>query len=206
MSNDLTRVQLFFKDKLSSRISTSSKTSKEFSSPFSLNLFDYDLFDEDIQKITNLIILTDKFNSLNIRLSHNLSSSNTLSKLLRKISLKKQFKSLGFYIKNLNDELLNVFLEFIGKMQETVNSLKLKIKYNDEKKEESICGKILENLIKCNCLDSLHFDKFHFSSENNIKLLENVVSENKSLKNLIFNNCTFYKRYFSIDISKSRWY
>ena len=201
MSNDLTRVQLFFKDKLSSRISTSSKTSKEFSSPFSLNLFDYDLFDEDIQKITNLIILTDKFNSLNIRLSHNLSSSNTLSKLLRKISLKKQFKSLGFYIKNLNDELLNVFLEFIGKMQETVNSLKLKIKYNDEKKEESICGKILENLIKCNCLDSLHFDKFHFSSENNIKLLENVVSENKSLKNLIFNNCTFYKRYFSIDIS-----
>ena len=201
MSNDLTRVQLFFKDKLSSRISTSSKTSKEFSSPFSLNLFDYDLFDEDIQKITNLIILTDKFNSLNIRLSQNLSSSNTLSKLLRKISLKKQFKSLGFYIKNLNDELLNVFLEFIGKMQETVNSLKLKIKYNDEKKEESICGKILENLIKCNCLDSLHFDKFHFSSENNIKLLENVVSENKSLKNLIFNNCTFYKRYFSIDIS-----
>ena len=201
MSNDLTRVQLFFKDKLSSRISTSSKTSKEFSSPFSLNLFDYDLFDEDIQKITNLIILTDKFNSVNIRLSHNLSSSNTLSKLLRKISLKKQFKSLGFYIKNLNDELLNVFLEFIGKMQETVNSLKLKIKYNDEKKEESICGKILENLIKCNCLDSLHFDKFHFSSENNIKLLENVVSENKNLKNLIFNNCTFYKRYFSIDIS-----
>ena len=201
MSNDLTRVQLFFKDKLSSRISTSSKTSKEFSSPFSLNLFDYDLFDEDIQKITNLIILTDKFNSLNIRLSHNLSSSNTLSKLLRKISLKKQFKSLGFYIKNLNDELLNVFLEFIGKMQETVNSLKLKIKYNDEKKEESICGKILENLIKCNCLDSLHFDKFHFSSENNIKLLENVVSENKSLKNLIFNNCTPHKRYFSIDIS-----
>ena len=133
MSNDLTRVQLFFKDKLSSRISTSSKTSKEFSSPFSLNLFDYDLFDEDIQKITNLIILTDKFNSLNIRLSQNLSSSNTLSKLLRKISLKKQFKSLGFYIKNLNDELLNVFLEFIGKMQETVNSLKLKIKYKRRK-------------------------------------------------------------------------
>ena len=97
MSNDLTRVQLFFKDKLSSRISTSSKTSKEFSPPFSLNLFDYDLYDEDIQKITNLIILTDKFNSVNIRLSQNLSSSNTLSKLLRKISLKKQFKSLGFY-------------------------------------------------------------------------------------------------------------
>ena len=202
MSNDLTRVQLFFKDKLSSRISTSSKTSKEFSSPFSLNLFDYDLFDEDIQKITNLIILTDKFNSLNIRLSHNLSSSNTLSKLLRKISLKKQFKSLGFYIKNLNDELLNVFLEFIGKMQDSVNSLKLKIKYCDEKIEENICGKILENLKKCNAgLDCLQFEKFNFSSENNMKLLENVVNKNKCLKNLIINNCTIHNRSFSIDIS-----
>ena len=198
MSNDLTRIQLFFKDKLSERI----KTSNEFSSPFSLNLFDYDIYDEDIQKITNLIILTDKFNSLNIRLSQYLTNSNTLSKLLRKISLKKQFKSLGFYVKNLNDELLNVFLDFIGKMQETVNSLKLKIKYNDEKLEENICGKILENLVKCNNgLDSLHFEKFNFFSDNNMKLLENVISENKSLKNLIFNNCIFHKRYFSIDIS-----
>ena len=202
MSNDLTKIQLFFKDKLSERISNQSKASNEFSSPFSLNLFDFDLYDDDLQKITNLIILTDKFNSLNIRLSHNLSNSNTLSKLLRKISLKKQFKSLGFYIKNLNDELLNVFLEFIGKMQDSVNNLKLKIKYCDEKIEENICGKILENLMKCNAgLDCLQFEKFNFSSENNMKLLENVVNKNKCLKNLIINNCTIHNRSFSIDIS-----
>ena len=201
MSNDLTKIQLFFKDKLSERISNQSKVGNEFSTLFSLNLFDYDLYDDDIQKITNLIILTDKFNSLNIRLSHNLTNANTLSKLLRKISLKKQFKSLGFYIKNLNDELLNVFLDFIGKMQETVTSLKLKIKYNDEKIEENICGKILKNLVKYNSLDSLYFEKFNFSSENNMKLLENVVLENKSLKNLTINNCTIHKRCFSIDIS-----
>ena len=56
MSNDLTKIQLFFKDQLSERISDPSKAN-EFSSSFSLNLFDYDLYDEDIQKITNLIIL-----------------------------------------------------------------------------------------------------------------------------------------------------
>ena len=94
MSNELTLIQLFFKGQLSDRISNPIKNN-EFSSPFSLNLFDYDLFDEDIQKIIDLIILTDKFNSLNIRLSNTLIDTNTLGKLLRKISLKKQFKSLG---------------------------------------------------------------------------------------------------------------
>ena len=103
MSSDLIRNQLFFKDHLSERISDPQKQN-EFSSSFSLNLFDYDLYDEDIQKITNLIILTDKFNSLNIRLSNTLKDSNTLNKLLRKISIKRQFKSLGFYIKIKNED------------------------------------------------------------------------------------------------------
>ena len=111
MSTDLTRNQLFFKGTLSDRISNPSKNN-EYSVPFGLNLINYDLFDEDVQKITNLIILTDKFNSLNIRLSDTLTDSNTLSKLLRKISLKRQFTSLGFYIKYLDESLLTVFLDF----------------------------------------------------------------------------------------------
>ena len=201
MSSELTKIQLFFKDKISERISNPTKTN-EFSSQFSLDLFDYDLYDEDIQKITNLIILTDKFNSLNIRLSQTLIDENTLSKLLRKISLKKQFKSLGFYIKNLNDDLLNVFLDFIGKMQESVVNLKIKIKFGDEIVEENICGKILENLGKgIGGFENLTFDKFNFSSENNMKLLENVDSKNKNLKNLIINESIFHNRTFSIDIS-----
>ena len=201
MSNELTLIQLFFKGQLSDRISNPIKNN-EFSSPFSLNLFDYDLFDEDIQKIIDLIILTDKFNSLNIRLSNTLIDINTLGKLLRKISLKKQFKSLGFYIKNLNEELLNIFLDFIGKMKDSIVNLKIKIKFNDEKTEERICGKILENLLKGDgSLDNLILEKFNLSSENNMKLLEQIISKNKNLQNLEINDSIVHNKCFSIDIS-----
>ena len=201
MSNELTLIQLFFKGQLSDRISNPIKNN-EFSSPFSLNLFDYDLFDEDIQKIIDLIILTDKFNSLNIRLSNTLIDTNTLGKLLRKISLKKQFKSLGFYIKNLNEELLNIFLDFIGKMKDSIVNLKIKIKFNDEKTEERICGKILENLLKGEgSLDNLILEKFNLSSENNMKLLEQIISKNKNLQNLEINDSIVHNKCFSIDIS-----
>ena len=203
MSTDLTRNQLFFKGLLSERISDPSKAN-EFSSSFSLDLFDYDLFDEDIQKITNLIILTDKLHSLNIRLSNSLSDSNTLSKLLRKIRLKKQFKSLGFYIKNLNEELLNVFFDFIGKMQESIVNLKLMIKFDDDKIEENICKKILENLLKNESgLENLIFEKFNLSSEDNMNSLKKIISKNKNLKNLIINKSSIHNRYFSIDISNA---
>ena len=203
MSNELTLIQLFFKGQLSDRISNPIKNN-EFSSPFSLNLFDYDLFDEDIQKIIDLIILTDKFNSLNIRLSNTLINTNTLGKLLRKISLKKQFKSLGFYIKNLNEELLNIFLDFIGKMKDSIVNLKIKIKFNDEKTEERICGKILENLLKGDgSLDNLILEKFNLSSENNMKLLEQIISKNKNLQNLEINDSIVHNKCFSIDISNA---
>ena len=201
MSNDLTRIQLFFKDKLSERISDPSK-SNEFSSSFSLNLFDYDLFDEDIQKITNLIIISDKFNVLNIRLSNTLTDANILSKLLRKISLKRQFKSLGFYLKNLNEELLNIFFDYIGKMQESLLNLKLKIKFSDDETEEIITEKILENLLKGRGeLENLYFEKLNFSTEKNMELLEKVVQKNKNLKNLIINDSIINNRSFSVDIS-----
>ena len=201
MSSNLIRNQLFFKEHLSERISDPQKQN-EFSSSFSLNLFDYDLYDEDIQKITNLIILTDKFNSLNIRLSNTLKDSNTLNKLLRKISIKRQFKSLGFYIKSLNEELLNVFLEFIGKKQESLISLKLKIKFENDEIGENICQKILENLLKnTDGLEDLNIEKFNLSSENNINLLEKVVLKNKNLKTLVIDNNIIHNRNFSVDIS-----
>ena len=201
MSNDLTRIQLFFKDKLSERLSDPSK-SNEFSSSFSLNLFDYDLFDEDIQKITNLIIISDKFNVLNIRLSNTLTDANILSKLLRKISLKRQFKSLGFYLKNLNEELLNIFFDYIGKMQESLLNLKLKIKFSADETEEIITEKILENLLKGKGeLENLYFEKLNFSTEKNMELLEKVVQKNKNLKNLIINDSIINNRSFSVDIS-----
>ena len=135
MSKELIRNQLFFKGLLDERINNSTKNN-EYTVPFGLNLLNFDLYDEDIQKITNLIILTDKFNSLKIRLSKTLTDNNILSKLLRKISLKRQFTTLEFYIKYLEDSLLNIFLDFLGKLSESIINIKIRIKYNDKNKIE----------------------------------------------------------------------
>ena len=202
MSSELTRNQLFFKGLLSDRISNPSKNN-EYSNPFELNLINYDLFDEDIQNITNLIILTDKFNSLNIRLSNTLTDSNTLSKLLRKISLKRQFTSLGFFIKYLDDEFLNVFLDFIGKMQESVSSLKLMVKYREKSKEEIVVEKILENLLKNeeSKLENLNLSHFNLGSKKSMDLLEKIFTKNKNLKNVEISNTKMFNDSFIIDIS-----
>ena len=201
MSIDLIRTQLFFKDLLAERISNPSKNN-EYSNPFSLDLFDYDLYNEDIQKITNLIILSDKFTTLKIRLSHTLTDDNILSKLLRKISLKRQFKTLSFYIKNLHENLLNIFLDFIGKMQESVITLKLKLKFDDEKEQKNIAEKILENLEKSGgVLENIYLENFDLSSKNNMELLEKYLLKNKNLKNLCINKCSIYEHNFNIDIS-----
>ena len=202
MSSDLTRNQLFFKGLLPDRISNPSKNT-EYSNSFGLNLIGYDLYDEDIQNITNLIILTDKFNSLNIRLSDTLTDSNTLSKLLRKISLKRQFTSLGFYIKYLDDSLLEVFYDFIGKMQESVSSLKLMIKHREKSKENEIVEKILENLLKNEGqgLENLELTEFRLGTIKNLELLERIFVKNKNLKNVQISHRTIFKDRFTLHLS-----
>ena len=202
MSSDSTRNQLFFKGLLPDRISNPSKNT-EYSNPFGLNLIGYDLYDEDIQNITNLIILTDKFNSLNIRLSDTLTDSNTLSKLLRKISLKRQFTSLGFYIKYLDDSLLEVFYDFIGKLQESVSSLKLMIKHKEKNKENEIVEKILENLLKNEGqgLENLELTEFRLGTLKSMELLERIIVKNKNLKNVQISHRTVFKDRFTLHLS-----
>ena len=202
MSAELIRNQLFFKGLLPYRISNPSKNN-EYSNDFGINLINYDLFDDDIQKITNLIILTDKFNSLNIRLSDTLTDSSTLSKLLRKISLKRQFTSLGFYIKYLDDSLLNIFLDFIGKLQESVENIKLMVKYKEKRKEEEIVEKILENVLKNegNSLVNLNLTHFKLRTQKSIELLEKIIKKNKNLKSIEIQNGSFFNECFNIDIS-----
>ena len=202
MSTDLTRNQLFFKGTLSDRISNPSKNN-EYSVPFGLNLIDYDLFDEDVQKITNLIILTDKFNSLNIRLSDTLTDSNTLSKLLRKISLKRQFTSLGFYIKYLDESLLAIFLDFIGKLQESVTNLKIMVKYKEKSKEEEIVEKILENVLKNegSGFEILDLSECRIATEKSLELLETIIKKNKNLKSLVISHRPIFKECFNLSIS-----
>lgn len=203
-SNSLKDTQLFFKSILKSRIKNPSKY-KEYSNKFSLNFLNYDLYDEDINKITQLIVDTEKMTSLSIRLSDTLQDKNILNKLLRKISLKKQFTSLSFYIKYLKDDLLNIFIEFIGKLENTLNSLEINIKYNDPKKETDVLKNILLSLINNtnSGITDINFNKCRFNTEENISLLNNFLQKNKyKLKNLSINIKKIYNDIFTPDISK----
>ena len=203
-SNSLKDTQLFFKSILKSRIKNPSKY-KEYSNKFSLNFLNYDLYDEDINKITQLIVDTEKMTSLSIRLSDTLQDKNIVNKLLRKISLKKQFTSLSFYIKYLKDDLLNIFIEFIGKLENTLNSLEINIKYNDPKKETDVLKNILLSLINNtnSGITDINFNKCRFNTEENISLLNNFLQKNKyKIKNLSINIKKIYNDIFTPDISK----
>ena len=140
-------VQLFFKDKLTQRILNPSLY-KEYSNDISLDLSNYDLNDDDIQRLINIIISTDKLSSLKIRLSDSITEKDTLKKLLRKLSFKKQFKFLSFFIKYLNDDLLSIFLDFLSKINKNVDKFEIKIKYDEIKKESKIMKLILEHMLK----------------------------------------------------------
>ena len=122
-------VQLFFKNKLTERVINNS-VYKEYSTNFSLDLFNYDLTNDDINNLIILIKSTEKLYKLQLRFSESISDKEALNKLLRKISLKAQFTSLSFFIKYLNDDLLSIFLEFLSKINRSVTELEIKLKYD----------------------------------------------------------------------------
>ena len=179
-------VQLFFKNKLIERVLNISLY-KKYSNNFSLDLTNYDLNYDDINNLINLIIATEKLNQLKLRFSNTITNKESLNKLLRKISLKNQFTSLSFFVKYLNDDLLSIFLDFIGKINRNVAEFEIKIKYNSFKKEEIVTKLIIENLIKNDELGitSIKFIECRFSSKENLYLLECLIKKNKNkLKNL----------------------
>ena len=195
--------QLFFKDLLIERIKNENDY-KDYSTNFGINLIDYDLYNEDIKKITKLIIETEKLTCLKIRLSSTLSDSIILNKLLRKISLKKQFTSLGFFIKYLTTDLLDKFIDFIGKLENHLTSLEITITYQDTKKESEVTKKILESLIKNDNsgISNLTFNECRFNTEENINLLNQLISKNKNkFKNLSLNKKRVFNDIFTPDIS-----
>ena len=202
MSSDYSISQLFFKRLLLDHL-LNPNIYKTFNNKISLNL-NYDLSDEDILYLTEIIIHSEQINNLLIRLSDTLTDINGLKKLLRKISFKKQFTNLRFYIKYLNDEFFNEFLNFISHFNSSVNSIKIKIKYNDERTEEIKTKYILENLIKNdnNNINSIYFINCRFNTEQNINLLKEYVSKNRDkLKNIYIYNTIIYNNNFDIDIS-----
>ena len=146
MSNNYAKTQLFFKRLLLERVKNPD-TYKDFKTRFSLDL-DYDLFDEDLEYLINIIEGTAYIYNINIRLSDTLTDQKILNKLFEAISLKKQFTYLSFFIKYLKDDLFLEFANFLSKMNASVTSFKLQLKYNDKEIEEKRMKQILENLIK----------------------------------------------------------
>ena len=201
-SNKLKDAQLFFKDLLPERVKNISQY-KEYSTKFCLDLLDYDLNDQDISKITQLIVDTDKLTSLKIRLSYTLTDKTILNRLLRKISLKTQFTSLSFYIKYLKDDLLQIFIDFIGKLEFTLNSLELSMKYNNAKKEGEILKNILIHLIKNenSGITDINFTECAFNTKENLDLLNQLIQKNKKLKNLFLYKKKIFNNTFPTDIT-----
>ena len=81
--------------------------------------------------------------------------------------------------------------------------MKIRIKYDDIKKEEKVIKQILESMIKNNnsALTYLKFKECRFNSEENLNLLNELISKNK-LQKLTLMDRRFYNDIFTPDISK----
>ena len=186
MSSSKKDVILFFKNKLIERV-TNTLIYKEYSKDFSLDLINYDLYNEDIFNLINLIKSTEKLTTLKLRISNTVTDLELLKKLFRKISLKKQFNSLSFFIKYLKGDLLTTFLDFLTKINKNVSELEIRIKYNEIKNEEIITKSILKSLLKNddNGIHTIKFNMCRFNTKENLDSLNSLIQKNKNiLKNL----------------------
>ena len=203
MSSDLSRIQLFFNRLLLTHL-LNPNAHKIFKNNFSLKL-DYDLSDEDIEYLTEIIIQSNLLNNLTLRISETITDESILKKLFRKILVKKQISSLKIYIKYLNDKLFDEFISFLNHLNSSINTLRIEIKYNDIKIKEFKTKNILENLIKNenNNINYISFIDFHFNTEKNLNLLnEYITKNNNKLKNICIYNSLIYNNIFNINISK----
>lgn len=202
MSNSLAKTQLFFKRLLSEKISNPD-IYKDFKNKFSLNL-DYDLSNEDLEYLSELIDKSDKMYNINIRLSDTITNEKILSAFLQKILFKNQITYLSFYFKYLNDALFNEFTKFITNIHSSLTSFKLQMKYKDKNIEEKNVQKILENLLKNENLNIyyLYFIDCRFSSIENLNLLNDLLVKHKNkIKNVSLYNSVIYNNNFNVDIS-----
>ena len=203
MSSTFSKNKLFFNRLLLDHISDSD-IHKIYKSKFSLNL-NYDLSDENIEYLTEIINQSDNLDNLTIRLSETLTEVKALNKLLRKILVKKQIINLTIFTKYLKIELFNEFLHFLSHINYSINSFKIKIKYNDSNTEEFNTKLILENLLKNDNnynINDLYLLDFRFNTEQNINLLNEYLSKSKNkIKNIYIYNSLIYSNKFNIDIS-----
>jgi len=197
MSNkDLINAQKFFKGIMSEEIDSYQKQ-------FSLNLLKFDINDEDAKNITQLITQTTKLTTIKLRLSETLIDDKSFERLIRKISLKKQFNSVSFYIKYLDMKLLDIFCEILGRLNDKISSLQIQIKYHDKELSRLVTKKILEGLLKNkdSKFSSVDFRNLYIDNEENYNLLNEYIINHPSSTFYLTQN-DFYKKNFNIDSSK----
>ena len=149
---------------------------------FSLDFTSFDINDNDLQNLIQLIVQTHQLTQFSLRFSNTLTNISLFKRLLRKISLKQQFILLSFYIKYLNEELLDIFLDFLTKINFKTNSLKIQIKYHDKKYEREITKRIIEHLDKNNNsqIKEIELLNFRFDDEESINLLNKYLHNKKN--------------------------
>ena len=197
MSNkDLINAQKFFKGIMQEEIDSYEKQ-------FSLNLLKFDINDEDVKNITQLITQTTKLTTIKLRLSETLTDDKSFERLIRKISLKKQFNSVYFYIKYLDMNLLDIFCDILGRLNDKISSLQIQIKYPDKELSRLVTKKILEGLLKNkdSKFPSVDFRNLYIDNEENYNLLNEYIINHPSSTFYLTQN-DFYKKNFNIDSSK----
>ena len=137
MSNkELVKAQQFFKGKMLEEIDS-------YKEDFSLDIEDYDINDEILVQLDQLISSTTNLIGLSIRFSDRITDGETLTTILRKLSRKKQFKSLSFFIKYLSEPLFNIFVDFLTKMNPNVKDLQIRVKDKSMETEREYAKKII---------------------------------------------------------------
>jgi len=189
-------VQKFFKGEL---MNGETYIPKEFN----LDFTSFDIDDECIQNLSQLIVKTPQLSQLSLRLSNKLKNTSYLDRLLRKISLKQQFILLSFYIKYLNPELLDIFITFLTKINFKTNSLKIQIKYHDKNYEREVIKRIIEGLDKNNesQIHEIDFLNCRFDDDESIDLLKKYLNNHKNLIEFYLNGRMIKGNKFDIDIS-----
>jgi Ran GTPase-activating protein (RanGAP) involved in mRNA processing and transport len=195
-NEELILAKQFFKGILEEEIS-------EYKDKLSLNIEDFDITEEHLEKISKLNQISFKLTSLSVRLSNTLSDTFSLSKFLEKLCKKRQFTSFGFFIKYLKDELLNIFLDFLTKIGPNITKLKIHIKYDTLEKERDVTQKIISSLnqntgLKVNEID---FSNLLFDDHTNIDLLEKFI-QGKKLKILKLGGQRIYQSKILFDVSE----
>ena len=170
---------------------------------FSLDFTSFDINDNDLQNLIQLIVQTHQLTQFSLRFSNTLTNISLFKRLLRKISLKQQFILLSFYIKYLNEELLDIFLDFLTKINFKTNSLKIQIKYHDKKYEREITKRIIEHLDKNNNsqIKEIELLNFRFDDEESINLLNKYLHNKKNIIEFYLNGRLIKDNKFDIDIS-----